>query len=69
VLDHPGFLQNNIERCNLQVVVNSMGAGAWFEAFNKLLLTQTTALALLYYAGTRNRRPTCTRIRRLQDRT
>jgi len=40
-----------------------MAAGAWFEAFNKELLAQTTALLLIYIAGTPNRLPRCARIK------
>lgn len=40
-------------------VVDSMGAGTRFEAFNKLLLGEVAVVTLLYCAGTRNRLPAC----------
>jgi hypothetical protein len=43
-------------------VAVSMGAGTHFEAFNKLLLSSTVVITLLYCAGTKNRPARCGRI-------
>ena len=55
----PETLEVDIRYKIPEPVVDRVGAGARFEAFNKQLLSRTAMLPLLYCAGTRNRQPVC----------